>query len=425
MADTVRQVDYYYVTVSDAPGEAQGVLSALRDSGRVSMLAFLGFPLGGGRSQLDLVPEDPASLRAAAESAGVTLSDAKRAFLIQGDDRVGAVADVTSKLADAGINATAAAAVAAASGQYRDDPLGGSDGLRRGGRRTRRPVGLVGATLLSSTQEELRMTELASPPTEQRPKVARISHWIGGRAVPGESGRTGPVYNPATGVQTGEVDFASRRGGRRGRRRPRRRRSPPGARLSLAKRAELVFRIRELFARPPRRPRADPHARARQGALRRAGRGRARARGDRVRLRHPAPAQGRHVGAGLDRDRRVLDPPAARRRRRDHAVQLPGDGADVDVGAGDRVRQHVRAQAVREGSVRVDLDGRAARRRPACRTASSTSSTATRSRSTRCSSIRTSRRSASSARRRSRATSTRPGRGTASACRRSAARRTT
>ncbi len=117
MADTVRQVDYYYVTVSDAPGEAQGILSALRDSG-VSMLAFLGFPLGGGRSQLDLVPEDPASLRAAAESAGVTLSDAKRAFLIQGDDRVGAVADVTSKLADAGINATAAAAVAAASGQY-------------------------------------------------------------------------------------------------------------------------------------------------------------------------------------------------------------------------------------------------------------------------------------------------------------------
>ena len=32
---------------------------------------------------------------------------------------------------------------------------------------------------------------------EQGPK--RISHWIGGRIVPGESGRTGPVFNPATG----------------------------------------------------------------------------------------------------------------------------------------------------------------------------------------------------------------------------------
>jgi malonate-semialdehyde dehydrogenase (acetylating)/methylmalonate-semialdehyde dehydrogenase len=38
----------------------------------------------------------------------------------------------------------------------------------------------------------------------------RISHWIDGKRVDGASGRTGPVYNPATGLQTGEVDFASR-----------------------------------------------------------------------------------------------------------------------------------------------------------------------------------------------------------------------
>ena len=36
-----------------------------------------------------------------------------------------------------------------------------------------------------------------------------IGHWIGGEPVAGESGRTGPVYNPATGEQTGEVQFAS------------------------------------------------------------------------------------------------------------------------------------------------------------------------------------------------------------------------
>ncbi len=108
MADTIRGVEYYYVTVPDAPGESQRILSALKDSG-VNLLAFLGFPLGGGQSQIDLVPEDPGSLRAAAERAGVTLSEAKRAFLIQGDDRVGAVADATAKLADANINLTAAA----------------------------------------------------------------------------------------------------------------------------------------------------------------------------------------------------------------------------------------------------------------------------------------------------------------------------
>src|ERR671923_7810 len=50
------------------------------------------------------------------------------------------------------------------------------------------------------------MTELATPPVEQEQQLRRITHWIGGRAVPGESGRSGPVYNPATGRQTGAVD---------------------------------------------------------------------------------------------------------------------------------------------------------------------------------------------------------------------------
>src|SRR5688500_8547014 len=39
--------------------------------------------------------------------------------------------------------------------------------------------------------------------------MERIGHWIGGKVVPGESGRTGPVFNPATGEQTHEVDFAT------------------------------------------------------------------------------------------------------------------------------------------------------------------------------------------------------------------------
>jgi malonate-semialdehyde dehydrogenase (acetylating)/methylmalonate-semialdehyde dehydrogenase len=80
---------------------------------------------------------------------------------------------------------------------------------------------------------------------EQRDGVTRISHWIGGKVVPGQSGRTGPVYNPATGEQTGEVDFASVE-------------EVDAAvaaakdtfeswrKVSLAKRAELMFAIREL-----------------------------------------------------------------------------------------------------------------------------------------------------------------------------------
>jgi hypothetical protein len=117
MADRVRGIDYYHVTVPDTPGEGGRILSALKEGG-VNLLAFLGFPLGGGQSQLDFVPEDPESLKAAAEEAGITLSGPKQAFLIQGDDRVGLVADIATKLADANVNLTAAAAASAASGSY-------------------------------------------------------------------------------------------------------------------------------------------------------------------------------------------------------------------------------------------------------------------------------------------------------------------
>ncbi len=117
MADTVKRVEYFYVTVPDTPGEGAKILSGLKDNG-VNLLAYLGFPAGSGESQLDLVPEDSESLRGFAEQSGLSLSEAKRAFLIQGDDRVGAVADTTAKLADAGVNIRAAAAAGAGSGRY-------------------------------------------------------------------------------------------------------------------------------------------------------------------------------------------------------------------------------------------------------------------------------------------------------------------
>lgn len=117
MADMVQGVDYYVVTVPDTAGEGQRILSVLKASG-VNLRAILGFPLEGGRSQIDLVPEDPDGLKDVAEQLGTALSEAKRAFLVQGDDRVGAVADTTAKLAKAGINVTAAAATAAGSGRF-------------------------------------------------------------------------------------------------------------------------------------------------------------------------------------------------------------------------------------------------------------------------------------------------------------------
>ena len=65
-------------------------------------------------------------------------------------------------------------------------------------------------------------------------------------------------------------------------------------------------------------------------------------------------------------------------------VQLPGDGAHVDVPGGAGVRQRVRAQAVRAGPVGVADAGRPAGRRRGCPRARSTWCTATARRSTRC-----------------------------------------
>jgi len=89
------------------------------------------------------------------------------------------------------------------------------------------------------------MTELATPPTERSEGLTRITHWIGGRAVEGTSGRSGPVWNPATGRQSGAVDLATAE--EVGQAVAAAREAFPAWRsVSLAKRAELMFRIREL-----------------------------------------------------------------------------------------------------------------------------------------------------------------------------------
>jgi hypothetical protein len=117
MAKAVRRVEYFYVTVADKPGEARKVLSALKQEG-VNLIAFLGFPAGKGKSQLDLVPQDAAALKRAAETGGWKLIGPKQAFLIQESDRVGAVADALDKLSGAAVNVTATSAVACGQGHY-------------------------------------------------------------------------------------------------------------------------------------------------------------------------------------------------------------------------------------------------------------------------------------------------------------------
>ena len=89
------------------------------------------------------------------------------------------------------------------------------------------------------------MTELLEQKSAQSRELGRVSHWIGGQIVAGESGRSGPVYNPAKGIQTKEVDFASVEEVDRAVRTAREA-FTTWRKVSLSKRQDLFFGIREL-----------------------------------------------------------------------------------------------------------------------------------------------------------------------------------
>jgi malonate-semialdehyde dehydrogenase (acetylating)/methylmalonate-semialdehyde dehydrogenase len=93
------------------------------------------------------------------------------------------------------------------------------------------------------------MTQVLEPRAEAlEPKsdTPRISHWIGGRSVAGESGRTGDVFNPATGAVARKVDFASAEEVDAAVHAAQA--AFPGWRsTSLSKRADILFRVRNLF----------------------------------------------------------------------------------------------------------------------------------------------------------------------------------
>jgi hypothetical protein len=116
MASSIRKVDYFYTMVPNRAGQAAKILAGLAAAG-VDLVAFSGFPAGKG-SQLDLVPADSVKLRRAAKKLGVTLSKRKTGFLVQGEDRVGALTRIASALAVARINITAIDAVTAGKGRF-------------------------------------------------------------------------------------------------------------------------------------------------------------------------------------------------------------------------------------------------------------------------------------------------------------------
>ena len=116
MASNVRIADYFYIEVPERAGEGARALGQLRDAG-VNLLALSGFPTGR-RAQIDFVPENPAALRAAAKKAGWKLTGPKKIFLIEGEDRIGVMAEAMERLGAAKISVIASQAICAGAGRF-------------------------------------------------------------------------------------------------------------------------------------------------------------------------------------------------------------------------------------------------------------------------------------------------------------------
>ena len=150
-------------------------------------------------------------------------------------------------------------------------------------------------------------------------------------------------------------------------------RSPRGARSRRASVRVLLRRIAELHARARGRPRDADHARAGQAARRGEGRSRVRRVVLRVvRAKRRAASTGRRFPRHR-RDARVLVVPGADRRRRgDHAVELPGgddraQGRARTRGRLQRRREAGRGDAAHGARARGDRRARGAARRRAQR----------------------------------------------------------
>ena len=116
MTDTVRKVEYFSIQVPDKPGEAFRVLQTLVSSG-INLLACSGRPVGE-RAQIDVVPDDARAFNAAITEAGLSFTASKSGFLVQGEDRPGALAQNLRRLANAGINVTGIDAMGAGEGRW-------------------------------------------------------------------------------------------------------------------------------------------------------------------------------------------------------------------------------------------------------------------------------------------------------------------
>jgi hypothetical protein len=118
MAATIYSVDYYSTTVEDRPGQGCAFLKMLAAE-EVNLLAFNAFPIGGNKTQLIIYPLNATWLAEVARRRRIRLVGPQHAFMVHGDDELGALTDIHQRLCDANINIASSNGLTDGRGGYR------------------------------------------------------------------------------------------------------------------------------------------------------------------------------------------------------------------------------------------------------------------------------------------------------------------
>lgn len=117
MAYKILRTGYFCTTVKDQPGEAYNVLSTLAARG-INLVAFTAVPVGSMHTQLTIFPADERNFVTEANQIGLMIDGPNPAILVQGDDELGALANVHSKLYAAKVNVYASSGVSDGKGSF-------------------------------------------------------------------------------------------------------------------------------------------------------------------------------------------------------------------------------------------------------------------------------------------------------------------
>ncbi|PIV82168.1 hypothetical protein COW53_00320 [bacterium CG17_big_fil_post_rev_8_21_14_2_50_64_8] len=118
MPATIYSAEYYYTTVRDAPGQGCRFLETLAAE-EVNLLAFNAFPVGKDTMQLVIYPLNSVWLGRMARHEGLELTGPHHAFIVHGDDELGALLEIHRKLCDAEINISSSNGITDGRGGYR------------------------------------------------------------------------------------------------------------------------------------------------------------------------------------------------------------------------------------------------------------------------------------------------------------------